>query len=196
MNGELIGFLGEAIVNLAVSAEIGVLGDYPEYAAMQRRVLRHGGFVLDRIEQWIEIVCVENRYYHRGVRFEQDRSVSTVAFIPGGTHYEHISVFAFAIQHIDIAGSSPYQEEAKIADRALLRFKELLAIAAHYAKLYVNVTVSGRELYTHPLLGHDICFTDGIFRNGDVVQRLRETELGFRRKTRVKRDRQSRRGVD
>jgi len=184
MNGKLIGLLGEAIINLAVSAEIGVLGDYPEYTAMQRRVLHHGGLVLDRIEERIEIVRVEDRHHYRRVR--DRRPVFTVVSARGRAHLEDVAVLALAIQHIDVTSSSPNEEEAKVADRALLRLEELVAVTAHYTELDIDVTVGGRELDAHPLVGHDVRLADGILGNGDVVQGSSETKVDFRlRDTRV-----------
>jgi len=177
MNGELIVLVGEAIVNLAVSAEIGVLGDYPEYAAMQRRVLRHGGLVLGRIEQRIEIVGVEDRHHHRGVGVARDDAVPTVSSAGRGAHLEHVAILTLAIQHIDVAGPRPYEEEAKVADRALLRLEELVAVTAHDTELDVDVAVDGREPDAHPLVGNDVRFADRVLGDGDVVERPSEAEV-------------------
>lgn len=109
VNGELIRFLGEAVINLPVPAEIGVLGDYPEYASMHRRVLRDGGLVLGRVEEGVQVVRVQDRDNYGGVRLEYRNQISPVVLVQGGAHLEHVMILPLPVQHVHVTRTSPNQ---------------------------------------------------------------------------------------
>lgn len=180
MNGELIGLLGQAVINLPVPAEIGVLGDHPEYASMHRRVLRDGGLVLGRVEEGVQVVRVEDRDNDRGVRLEDSGQALPVVFpVQGGAHLEHVTILPLAVQHVHVTGSSPNQQEAKVTDRALLGLEESVPVPAHYTETDVEIGVV-RELYAHPLVGDHVRLADRVLGDRHVVEREGETELVVR----------------
>uniref|UniRef100_A0A8W7Q235 Uncharacterized protein n=1 Tax=Anopheles coluzzii TaxID=1518534 RepID=A0A8W7Q235_ANOCL len=167
---ELLRLVQDAVVDLAVQPQVGILGHHVQDAFVQRRILRYRDRILGRVEQWAQIVRIQHPHIDRRVRLERGATFPFPAR-PGRLHLQPVAVTLLAIQH-NVVGAQADRKKHKIADRALFRLEEAVLIARHYLVPHLQI---GRHVQAHARLVrrlHRVRLDDAVLRYRHIVHRV------------------------
>lgn len=186
MHRKVVVGLQQTVVDLAVDAHIGVLGDHPQDALVQLHVLRHRHRVLVRIEHRTQVVGVQHTHGDLRGRVERDTVAAAAAALRflryRRPHVQPVLLDFLAIQY-HIAGARANRQKSEITHSSILRLEQLVLVAADNPKLDVQIGPAGRNVHAQAILGgrlHGVRFADAVLRNRHIVQGVCKSRLARR----------------